>query len=29
MTRPGAWPCGTAASGPTPKPCPDCTKERT
>lgn len=20
MTRPGAWPCGTAASGPSPRP---------
>lgn len=25
IPRPGAWPCGTAASGPTPKPCGDCT----
>jgi len=24
IRRPGAWPCGTAASGPTPTPCPDC-----
>lgn len=24
IARPGAWPCGTAASGPTPKPCGDC-----
>jgi hypothetical protein len=24
IPRPGAWPCGTAASGPTPKPCDDC-----
>jgi hypothetical protein len=24
IPRPGAWPCGTAASGPTPKPCGDC-----
>lgn len=23
--RPGAWPCGTAATGPTPAKCPDCT----
>lgn len=30
IARPGAWPCGTAASGPSPGPtCPDCTKERT
>ncbi|MFE6785145.1 hypothetical protein ACFVFF_23100 [Streptomyces sp. NPDC057680] len=26
IARPGAWPCGTAASGPMPGPsCPDCT----
>lgn len=24
IRRPGAWPCGTAATGPTPKPCTDC-----
>ena len=25
IARPGAWPCGTAATGPTPGPCcPDC-----
>lgn len=24
IRRPGAWPCGTAASGPTPPPCPQC-----
>jgi hypothetical protein len=24
IPRPGAWPCGTAASGPTPKPCNAC-----
>ncbi|MGV9888347.1 hypothetical protein [Streptomyces sp. NPDC003395] len=24
IRRPGAWPCGTAASGPTPAPCTDC-----
>jgi hypothetical protein len=24
IPRPGAWPCGTAASGPTPAPCNDC-----
>ncbi|MEV5189292.1 hypothetical protein [Streptomyces werraensis] len=24
IPRPGAWPCGTAATGPTPKPCNDC-----
>lgn len=29
IRRPGAWPCGTAASGPTPQPCPDCLKETT
>lgn len=23
IPRKGAWPCGTAASGPTPKPCDD------
>lgn len=28
IARPGAWPCGTAASGPTPGPsCPDCKGE--
>jgi hypothetical protein len=26
IPRKGAWPCGTAASGPTPAPCNDCTK---
>lgn len=25
IPRRGAWPCGTAATGPTPKPCGDCT----
>lgn len=25
IPRKGAWPCGTAASGPTPVPCHDCT----
>ena len=25
IRRPGAWPCGTAATGPTPAPCSDCT----
>lgn len=26
IARPGAWPCGTAASGPSPGPsCPGCT----
>ena len=25
--RPAAWPCGTAATGPTPEPCTDCRKE--
>ncbi|WP_405944709.1 hypothetical protein [Streptomyces sp. NBC_00932] len=24
IPRRGAWPCGTAATGPTPKPCTDC-----
>jgi hypothetical protein len=24
LPRKGAWPCGTAASGPTPPPCPEC-----
>lgn len=24
IRRPGAWPCGTAPSGPTPPPCADC-----
>lgn len=24
IPRPGAWPCGTAPSGPTPPPCDDC-----
>ncbi len=24
IPRPGAWPCGTAATGPTPPPCGDC-----
>lgn len=24
IPRKGAWPCGTAASGPTPPPCTDC-----
>lgn len=24
IPRKGAWPCGTAASGPTPKPCGNC-----
>ncbi|MGY4931597.1 hypothetical protein ACWD7T_10830 [Streptomyces sp. 900116325] len=24
IRRPGAWPCGSAASGPTPAPCTDC-----
>jgi hypothetical protein len=24
IPRPGAWPCGTAATGPTPKPCTTC-----
>lgn len=28
IARPGAWPCGTAASGPTPGPCcPDCERK--
>lgn len=24
VRRPGAWPCGTAATGPTPQPCAAC-----
>lgn len=24
IPRKGAWPCGTAPSGPTPRPCTDC-----
>ena len=24
IPRPGAWPCGTAPSGPTPPPCGSC-----
>ena len=24
IPRKGAWPCGTAPSGPTPPPCQDC-----
>lgn len=24
IPRKGAWPCGTASSGPTPPPCNDC-----
>ena len=24
IARKGAWPCGTAATGPTPPPCTDC-----
>jgi hypothetical protein len=24
IPRPGAWPCGTAATGPTPPPCGNC-----
>jgi hypothetical protein len=24
IRRPGAWPCGTAATGPTPPPCGSC-----
>ncbi|MEU7240263.1 hypothetical protein [Streptomyces sparsogenes] len=28
IARPGAWPCGTAASGPTPGPCcPNCERK--
>jgi len=27
IRRPGAWPCGTAATGPTPPTCTDCSKE--
>jgi hypothetical protein len=29
IPRKGAWPCGTAASGPTPPPCTDCQKGET
>jgi hypothetical protein len=29
LRRPGAWPCGTAPSGPTPEPCADCREGRT
>ncbi|MGW1533914.1 hypothetical protein [Streptomyces aureus] len=29
IPRKGAWPCGTAPSGPTPPPCDDCANERT
>jgi hypothetical protein len=28
IRRPGAWPCGSAASGPTPPPCTDCQNAR-
>lgn len=28
IPRKGAWPCGTAPSGPTPPPCPDCPPRR-
>ncbi|MGW0780382.1 hypothetical protein [Streptomyces sp. NPDC002913] len=24
IRRPGAWPCGTSATGPTPPPCTNC-----
>ena len=29
IPRPGAWPCGTAASGPTPPPCSECQTSQT
>ena len=29
IPRKGAWPCGTAPSGPTPPPCTDCQDGRT
>jgi hypothetical protein len=29
IPRKGAWPCGTAATGPTPPPCTDCQEGRT
>ena len=30
IARPGAWPCGTAATGPTPGPCcPNCQSKGT
>lgn len=29
IPRPGAWPCGTAAAGPTPKPCNGCQEGHT
>lgn len=29
IERPGAWPCGTAATGPTPLPCNNCTPKGT
>lgn len=29
IPRPGAWPCGTAASGPTPQPCTECQEGHT
>ncbi len=28
IRRPGAWPCATAATSPTPAPCTDCQKEK-
>lgn len=28
IRRPGAWPCGTAVSGPTPPPCSDCQNDQ-
>ncbi|MFF5473383.1 hypothetical protein [Streptomyces achromogenes] len=29
IPRKGAWPCGTAPSGPTPAPCTDCQTSHT
>lgn len=29
IRRPGAWPCGTAATGPTPPPCGACNPPHT
>lgn len=29
IPRPGAWPCGTAPSGPTPPPCNGCDQKGT
>lgn len=29
IRRPGAWPCGTAVTGPTPQPCDECRSKTT